>query len=288
MKKALSMASVALALSLAGAAAAQWIHYEDFEQPGDYQGWTVNGQQMVFPGGAGGGNYMGVPYLDFWGITLANDTAPELLGDLGRHSAERLFLSVYVRISRLDNFFGEPMDPSLRPLVLQLIDDGDPNNPADDVSVYYVGEGCPRQSDGWQRRSFVVPTFDQESLPPGWGGTGDEDPTTFAPRLPPGRTYGSVIRSVDRVQITTLQPGYFYVSSFWEAGFDNINVDGSGCDPDYNQDGNVDQDDLAYLINVVAGGENPFNRDPDFNNDGSADQEDVQALTNTIGGGGCP
>lgn len=288
MKKAVSVASVALALSLAGAAAAQPIHFEDFEQPGGYQGWTVNGQQMIFPGGPRGGTFMGVPYLDFWGITLANETAPELLGDLRRHSEERLFLTVYVRVTRFDNFFGEPMDPSLRPLVLQLVDEGEPNNPADDVSVYFVGEGCPRQSEGWQRRHFIIPIYNRESLPPGWGGTGDEDPTTFEPRLPPGRTYGSVIRSVDRVQVTTLQPGYFYISSFWEAGFDNIHVGGPGCDPDYNQDGNVDQDDVAYIINVIGGGANPTNRDPDFNDDGNADQEDVQAVINTIGGEGCP
>ncbi|MFZ2874352.1 MAG: choice-of-anchor X domain-containing protein [Phycisphaerales bacterium] len=60
------------------------------------------------------------------------------------------------------------------------------------------------------------------------------------------------------------------------------------CDPDYNQDGNVDQDDLAYLVNVLGGGENPTNRDPDFNGDGNADQDDYAALLNVIAGGNCP
>jgi glucose/arabinose dehydrogenase len=60
------------------------------------------------------------------------------------------------------------------------------------------------------------------------------------------------------------------------------------CDPDLNQDGNVDQDDIAYLINVVGGGENPTGIDPDFNRDGNVDQDDVNALINTVGGGGCP
>lgn len=288
MKKALSIASVALALFLAGAATAQPYLFEDFEQPGDYQGWTVNGQQMIFPGGYGGGNFMGVPYLDFWGITLANETAPELLGDLTRHGGEYLSLELSVRVSRFDNFFGEPMDPSLRPLVLQLIDVGNSSDPADDVSVYFVGEGCPRQGEQWRTRRFRIPLYGHEALPAGWSGTGDEDPTTFEPRLPPGRTYGSVIRSVDRAQVTTLQPGYFYAPSFWEAGFDSVLVGSAPCDPDYNQDGNVDVDDVAYITNVIAGGDNPFNRDPDFNQDGNADQEDVQAVINTIGGGGCP
>ncbi|MFZ2874267.1 MAG: dockerin type I domain-containing protein, partial [Phycisphaerales bacterium] len=60
------------------------------------------------------------------------------------------------------------------------------------------------------------------------------------------------------------------------------------CDPDYNADGNVDQDDVAYLTNVIAGGANPTQRDPDFNRDGNVDQDDLAALTNAVAGGGCP
>jgi peptidyl-Asp metalloendopeptidase len=62
---------------------------------------------------------------------------------------------------------------------------------------------------------------------------------------------------------------------------------GAGLDADYNQDGNVDQDDVAYLIGVIAGGDNPTGRDPDFNADGNTDQDDVAALINAIAGGGC-
>jgi len=60
------------------------------------------------------------------------------------------------------------------------------------------------------------------------------------------------------------------------------------CDPDANQDGNVDQGDVDYLINVVAGGENPTNFDPDFNRDGNVDQGDVDAIIDVIAGGACP
>jgi hypothetical protein len=62
----------------------------------------------------------------------------------------------------------------------------------------------------------------------------------------------------------------------------------AGCDGDYNQDGNVDQDDVAYLVNVIAGGANPSGRDPDFTRDGNVDQEDYVALVNVIAGGPCP
>lgn len=60
------------------------------------------------------------------------------------------------------------------------------------------------------------------------------------------------------------------------------------CDPDLTSDGNVDQDDVIYLANVIAGGDNPLGIDPDFNRDGNADQNDLIALINTVGGGGCP
>ncbi|MBI1189992.1 MAG: hypothetical protein GC200_04830 [Tepidisphaera sp.] len=63
---------------------------------------------------------------------------------------------------------------------------------------------------------------------------------------------------------------------------------GTTCDPDVNQDGVADQGDVDYLINVIAGGENPTNIDPDFNRDGVGDQGDIDALINVIAGGPCP
>ncbi|MCE7973688.1 MAG: hypothetical protein DYG92_05075 [Leptolyngbya sp. PLA1] len=60
------------------------------------------------------------------------------------------------------------------------------------------------------------------------------------------------------------------------------------CLTDYNLDGNSNQDDVAYLTNVVGGGENPTGLDPDFNHDGNADQDDIAALIDVIGGGPCP
>ena len=60
------------------------------------------------------------------------------------------------------------------------------------------------------------------------------------------------------------------------------------CDPDVNQDGNADQGDIDYLINVIAGGDNPTFIDPDFNHDGNVDQGDVDALIDVIAGGACP
>ena len=60
------------------------------------------------------------------------------------------------------------------------------------------------------------------------------------------------------------------------------------CDPDLNQDGNADQGDIDYLVNVVAGGDNTTGIDPDFNRDGNVDQGDIDAIINVIAGGNCP
>ncbi|MBI1190557.1 MAG: hypothetical protein GC200_07780 [Tepidisphaera sp.] len=65
-------------------------------------------------------------------------------------------------------------------------------------------------------------------------------------------------------------------------------VGGAACDPDVNQDGVADQGDVDYLINVIAGGENPTGINPDFNQDGVADQGDIDALINVVAGGPCP
>jgi len=60
------------------------------------------------------------------------------------------------------------------------------------------------------------------------------------------------------------------------------------CNPDANGDGNADQADVDYIINVVAGGANPTGIDPDVNRDGNVDQGDIDAQVNIIAGGPCP
>jgi hypothetical protein len=101
------------------------------------------------------------------------------------------------------------------------------------------------------------------------------------------------------VERTPDGPGAFSAVAAWlgSSGTGSYRVNMTGvcfaggnppCDPDMNQDGNVDQDDVAYLINVVGGGPNPTNIDPDFNQDGNVDQDDVAALINVVAGGPCP
>ncbi|MCE7973260.1 MAG: hypothetical protein DYG92_02885 [Leptolyngbya sp. PLA1] len=60
------------------------------------------------------------------------------------------------------------------------------------------------------------------------------------------------------------------------------------CDPDLNADGNADQDDVSFLIDIVAGGDSIVGLNPDFNKDGNLDQDDVTALIGVLAGGACP
>ncbi len=60
------------------------------------------------------------------------------------------------------------------------------------------------------------------------------------------------------------------------------------CDPDFNADGNVDQDDIACLAQVVAGDPACSGFDPDFNGDGNVDQDDIDALAQVVAGAECP
>ena len=95
-------------------------------------------------------------------------------------------------------------------------------------------------------------------------------------------TLGATIGQPDAGQ---LGAGSFVLSGGFWYGFSPVPP---VCDPDVNQDGNADQGDVDYLINVVAGGDNPTGIDPDFNRDGNADQADVDALINVVAGGACP
>jgi hypothetical protein len=61
----------------------------------------------------------------------------------------------------------------------------------------------------------------------------------------------------------------------------------AGCNPDINADGTVDQDDIACLIETIAGGSCAI-VDPDINGDGSVDQDDVALLTMLVAGLPCP
>ncbi|MDX2131820.1 MAG: multicopper oxidase domain-containing protein [Planctomycetota bacterium] len=68
----------------------------------------------------------------------------------------------------------------------------------------------------------------------------------------------------------------------------SLTISGPCCDPDFNADGNVDQDDIACLAQVVAGDPACSASDPDFNRDGNVDQDDIASLEQVVAGAPCP
>jgi hypothetical protein len=241
-------------VALAGTPAmAQVLLSEDFELGNNSGWWSTGGSELFFSNGNPGA-YLGVPYGDWYWITLGTEQVGNAgTGDLTRHGGPLEF-AVDIRVFQLHNWFNEPMNPNNFPVVIQFVDGTGPW----EVSVFYVGNGMPRVEQEWVRFTFEVPDPTGTALPPGWGGTGDEDPVTYEPILPPGRTYRSVMENVTEVRITTAVPGYFYIPSWWEVGFDNLAISLAGPAACYaNCDGSTSEpvlnvDDFTCFINEYA------------------------------------
>lgn len=270
-----SVLGVAAAALCAGHVSAQVVvSNETFDAPGT--AWTANGVETLVNDGRGiDGQYLQLPYMDFFGAHLRSEDARcGLLGDLSRYP-NGVTLSFDMVTFQFHDFDNNDIPVESRPLILQLWDRGDPDDFTDDVSVWVENGHIPAIELGWQRMTFEIPTPTSATLPAGWGGTGDEDPVTFEPRLPPGRTYASVLASVDEVQVTTFKPGYFYGFAFWEIGYDNVRVtqpQPPTCECDVTGDNALSVQDIfdylaAYFAsNMVVG---------DFNGDGSISVQDI-------------
>lgn len=205
--------------ALTSAASATVIISEDFEDA-DFQGWLANGNEFTNPNG-NPGTCLAVPFLDFNGMQLRNETNPAVLGDLSRYG-DSIQFSFDARVFQLYDQVGNELNPDWFSLTLELVNYGDPGTGAPYSSVYTTIFGLPQIAEGWRHYEFTIPMG--ENLPIGWGGTGDEDPETFMPRLPAGVTYGDILRNVDEFRVSTYEPGFFYGLNFWEFGWDNVNV----------------------------------------------------------------
>jgi hypothetical protein len=226
----------------AATTSAQVLLDEGFEN-GQANGWEATGGSTLLGAGGNPGWYMGVPYGDWYWLTLSTESAGNpLIGNLSRHGGA-LEVSVDALVLQLHNWFNEPMDPGNFPVVFQFTHAADPT-----ISVYWIGPGMPAVANGWTTITCEIPDPTSTTLPPGWGGTGDEDPNTYEPILPPGYTYASVMANIGNFRVTTAQPGYFYIPSWWEAGFDNIKVSLAGGATCY---ANCDGSTTEPVLNVA-------------------------------------
>lgn len=186
------------------------------------EGWSVSGRDNISSTGGNPGANMDVQVYDVFGISVRNETNLAFLGNYARFgSSVTLSMDLKVNSIHMFDLDGNQMEVP-RELVIELVDyNEDPENPYPYTSVYYNFGEISSELSGW--RNFSI-TFDPHSteLPEGWGGTGDEDPVTFEPRLPPDRTFASVVANVEEIRFTSLVPGFFYAFTNFEVQVDNV------------------------------------------------------------------
>lgn len=231
--------------------------------------------------------------FDTFGCRFYNETNPDTLGDYSRFT-DGVRLAVDVRTDDI-SYFGRQLT---RNLIVELVDRiGDPNDFIQPVSVWYnlgpIRVGEPNDPNTWfdpptwESFEVVIDDVTSATLPAGWGGTGAEDPMTFEPVLPPGRTFADVLQNVDEIRFTTYEPGYFYAFTNFQLAFDNPTVAAveAPCVGDLNDDNMVDLSDLAGLLSAFGSstGDPNFNPLADVDDDGVIGLGDLAGLLANFG-----
>jgi hypothetical protein len=183
------------------------------------EGWSVGGRDTISPVGGNPGANLDVELIDVFGADTRNSTNSEFLGDYTQLGGP-LQVSVDIKINSI-TFFGTEVP---RELVVELVDYNPPGSTYPYVSVYKPLGTLSSELPGWRRYQALIDNPNSTTLPAGWGGTGDEDPVTFEPRLPVGRTFQSVLQSVDEIRFTTFVPGFFFGFTNFVMQVDNPTV----------------------------------------------------------------
>lgn len=182
------------------------------------EGWSIQNAVTIAPNGGNPGAYLSHFQIDTFGVNIANTTSPEFIGDYGAKGPVTLGLDV--QVTRIWDFFIGDLS---RDLVVELRNYDLAQGGYPWSSVWYnlgtLSSGMP-----WTSLSVDILDPTSATLPPGWGGYGDEDPNTFEPILPAGVTFADVLAGVDEVVFTSYVPGYFFGFHNWDFGVDNIRI----------------------------------------------------------------
>lgn len=212
--------AVLLALVLAGgmAHAAPTNSFVTFDQAsGGAQGW----EGMQSSSGIGGTIIdpdFGVDApairtkMDFPFIAWGNNTNEAYLGDWGQLGSVTISLDVNATMVQ----WGGKTVP--RQLVVELRDYDNPTY-GPWTSVWYSLTTLD-VGNGWKNLSVTIADTKSETLPAGWGGTGNYN----GDNLPEGRTFASVLASVDAILFHTSPPGEYYGFTNFDVALDNIKV----------------------------------------------------------------
>ena len=186
------------------------------------EGWSVSGRDDISATGGNPGANMDVDLIDVFGADIRNTTNGEFLGDYNRFGGS-VELSVDVKVNSIYSQFFPGELP--RDMVVELRDLDNPNDGYPYTSVWFnLGTLDASVDNGWVTYSVVIDDTAATDLPAGWGGYGDEDPNTFEPILPAGRTFASVLESVDELHFTTFVPGFFFGFTNFDIQVDNISI----------------------------------------------------------------
>ncbi len=209
-------------------------------------GWsgTGGGNSVIESFGGNPGAHLHGIFVDVFGITYFNDSPP-WVDDFSQYDSVSVSCDVLVESI---TFFGQEVS---RNWVLEFRDLDDPPGGYPWVSVWTV-MGRISAGDVWNTLSVTIDDPSSAELPPGWGGYGAEDPNTFEPILPPGRTFADVLANADRMVLTSFQPGFFYGFTNFDIRLDNLTLVTVAGDPgvpgDVNGDGTVDFSDLLAVL----------------------------------------
>jgi hypothetical protein len=209
---AIATTAAAAALAAAGTANAVTTTFDN-----GTEGWSVSGRTTINTEGGNPGAHLDTTLIDVFGADIRNTSNPDFIGDLSRFNAPIEF-SVDIRVNSI-TFSGNEVS---RELVLDLRDD----NPAPDetfpASVFFsFGDISAADTGEWTTFSVLIDDPTQTTLPDGWRGSGAEDPDTFEPILPLGRTFADVLAGVDKTAFTTFVPGLFFGFTDFDIDVDN-------------------------------------------------------------------
>ena len=243
----------------------------DFED-GD-GGWEgpqgFGGATVIDPVGGNPGANLHTVFSDF-GVTFRNSSNPAWVQDLSKYDSVRL--SMDLQVVDISGFGG----PVPRPWLVEIRDfDNAGSYPW--VSVYYLFDWVGNSD--WTTWSVTIDDPSATEMPAGWGGTGAEDPVTFEPMLPEGRTFADVLAGADEIAYTTYLPGYFFTQDNYDLRLDNIAIETIGGEVlpgDVNGDGVVDTSDLLDLL--AAWGDCAGACPADFDGDGAVGVGDLLIL----------
>ncbi len=177
-------------------------------------------------------------------------TNPDFVGDYSAFCA--VTFGMDVKVDSLTDFIGNQIQ---RPLGIALIDH-DIQGPSGPSGVFFeLAALSSTNQANWTALSVTIDDPTSATIPMGWIGFGDEDPS-FAPILPVGATFASVLAGVDEVRITGAVPGFFFNNAFYDMRIDNVTVTktGSATTSNVGFDGGTSGDFIGNFTFETAGG----------------------------------